>query len=165
LHKQISIASEDVQNKRANRSVPRGLPLHKYANIYFTARNPMMYVLKDIHTNLVVLRISIDVLDIPNAVIADGNAASNPTAFYSPSDGLNYLDEEGIFAKDWTDPDLFEYWNKKRVKCAEVLIPDRVDPEFIIGAYVSSQESLTRVASLNLGIQLSVNKDLFFISA
>ncbi|NMA20497.1 MAG: DUF4433 domain-containing protein [Lentisphaerae bacterium] len=40
-HADISLA--DVQERRERKSVPGGLLLHEYANLYFCARNPMMY--------------------------------------------------------------------------------------------------------------------------
>lgn len=159
-----SVASQDVQDRRARRRVPRGRRLHEYANLYFTARNPMMYVLRDQHADLVVLRISLDILDIPGTVLADGNAASSPTAFYPSPSGLANLDGDAIFAADWTDQDILEYWYKKRVKCAEALVPSQVPPEFITGAYVSSQQALKRLNRLNLGLVASVNRSLFFRS-
>ncbi len=159
-----SVASQDVQNRRAGRGVPRGRRLHDYANLYFTARNPMMYVLRSQHADLAVLTVDTTVLDIPGTVLADGNAASDATAFYESPGGLGNLDEDAIFATDWTDQDLFEYWYKKRVKCAEVLVPDEVQPDFIIGAYVSSQGNLARFGALGLGINASVNTSLFFRS-
>lgn len=38
-----SVAMEEVQDKRDVKQVPGGLKLHQYANLYFHARNPMMY--------------------------------------------------------------------------------------------------------------------------
>lgn len=38
-----SIASAAVQGRRDERSIPGGLRLHQYANLYFNARNAMMY--------------------------------------------------------------------------------------------------------------------------
>ncbi len=60
--------------------------MHSYANLYFDARNPMMYCLLD-QPDLIVVRVSSEVLDIPNSVVTDGNAASGVTRFY-PSPGL-----------------------------------------------------------------------------
>lgn len=164
VHQPTSVASQDVQNRRAGRRVPRGRRLHEYANLYFTARNPMMYVLRHQHADLAVLTIATTVLDIPGTVLADGNAASDSTAFYASPHGLSNLDEEAIFASDWTDQDLYEYWYKKRVKCAEVLIPDEVPPEFITSGYVSSQGNIARFDALGPGMNVSVNASLFFRS-
>ena len=38
-----SVALQPVQDKRDKKQVPGGLKLHQYANLYFHARNPMMY--------------------------------------------------------------------------------------------------------------------------
>src|SRR5690348_11779452 len=38
-----SVASEEIQNRRARKRLPNGARLHSYANLYFDARNPMMY--------------------------------------------------------------------------------------------------------------------------
>lgn len=34
-HDHVTIALEQVQERRENKSVPQGLPLHKYVNLYF----------------------------------------------------------------------------------------------------------------------------------
>src|ERR1035438_6980712 len=62
-----SVASEPVQGIRRGKSVPNGSSLHSYANLYFHARNPMMFCLQDL-PDLIVIRISSDVLDIPDTV-------------------------------------------------------------------------------------------------
>ena len=158
----VSVASADVQSRRSKKSVPRGLPLHDYANLYFTARNPMLYVLGGLHEDLVVLRVDTLVLDLPNVVIADGNAASDPTAFYPSPGGLANLDGELIFAEDWRDVDVFGYWHKKRVKCAEVLVPKAVPREYITGGYVASPQAEARFVALHANLPVQVNPHLFF---
>jgi len=45
---------EDVQEKREQKHVPGGLKLHQYANLYFHARNPMLYKRKTEINNLCV---------------------------------------------------------------------------------------------------------------
>jgi hypothetical protein len=158
----LSVAMEKVQAKRANRSVPSGHPLHSYANLYFTARNPMLYVLRDHHRDLAVLRIDPSILDLPEVVIADGNASSEYTRFYPSPTGLSNLRDELIFAEYWTDDDLFEYWNKKRIKCAEVLVPDQVDPSLIMSSYVSGRESEVRLRELGITHPIDIRPWLFF---
>jgi hypothetical protein len=59
-----SVALEDVQDRRRGKRVPTGGLLHSYANLYFHARNPMMsYLVKNNHRDLVVVRVSTEVLD------------------------------------------------------------------------------------------------------
>ena len=38
-----SVALQPVQDRRDQKQVPGGLKLHQYANLYFHARNPMLY--------------------------------------------------------------------------------------------------------------------------
>src|ERR1035437_4648492 len=66
-----SVAMEDVQEKREQKHVPGGLKLHQYANLYFHARNPMLYKRKTEINNLCVLRISTEILQLPGVVLAD----------------------------------------------------------------------------------------------
>lgn len=42
-----SVAMQPVQDKRDQKQVPGGLKLHQYANVYFHARNPMLFKRKD----------------------------------------------------------------------------------------------------------------------
>ncbi len=112
----LSVALETVQGRRHSKSVPGGLSLHRYANLYFDARNPMMYYLKD-RTDLVVVRVSPDVLDIPDTVVSDGNAAAEGTRFYPSPEGLCHLDSGRVFAQYWIDPD---YWLMKEKKACSM---------------------------------------------
>lgn len=157
-----SVAMEQVQARRANRRVPGGRPLHSYANLYFTARNPMLYLLRADHSDLAVLRIDPSILDLPGVVIADGNASSDYTRFYPSPTGLSNLRQELVFAEYWTDDDPIEYWNKKRIKCSEVLVPNRVNPAFIIGSYVSCGESEVRLHELGMTHPIDIMPWLFF---
>ncbi len=40
-----SVAMQEVQDRRRNKKVPGGRMLHEYVNTYFSARNPMLYLL------------------------------------------------------------------------------------------------------------------------
>ena len=92
--KPASVAMEEIQRIRENKAVPGGRALHDYANLYFCARNPMMYKRAALHAELCVLQLSTDVLDLPNVVIADGNLASGYTAFRPSPSGLATIDHE-----------------------------------------------------------------------
>jgi hypothetical protein len=159
-HQDLSMP--EVQDRRTTRVVPGGRPLHDYANLYIHARNPMLFVRKELHAEICVFRIRTNVLYLPGAVIADGNAASDYTAFWPAPDGLMKLDKALVLAEYWTDPDIFAYWNKKRIRCAEVLIPQRVPPEYILGAYVSCNEALARLTAAVPRLAVTVDTHLFF---
>jgi hypothetical protein len=54
--------------------------------------------------------------------------------------GLTVINAERVFARYWLHPDdPYEEMSHKSEKCAEVLIPERVDVQFIVGAYVANQ--------------------------
>ena len=157
-----TVAMVEVQNRRARKRVPGAQLLHNYANLYLCARNPMLYKLKDLHTDLRVLRVDTDVLDLPEVVITDGNAASDYTRFWPSPVGLSKIDKDLVFAEFWTDQNQIVEWQKKRAKCAEVLVPDLVESSFVLGAYVSCGESLLRFGVIESRLSVTVKSYLFF---
>jgi hypothetical protein len=156
-----SVAAREIQDLRVGKRVPQGLLLHDYVNLYLNARNPMMSRLqKEGCAPIVVLRIAPAVLNLPQAIVADGNAAASHTRFYPSPQGLAYLDQERVYATWWTDNDFFAYLEKKRKRCAEVLVPQRIGVEFIKGAYVCDKHGIQ--ACQESGIGGEVNNDIFF---
>jgi hypothetical protein len=156
-----SVADEAIQDRRADKKVPGGRFLHDYVNTYFDARNPMMSRRRNLYRELVVIRIDEAVLDLPDVVITDGNAASSGTLFAPSPRGLRMLEEEDVYAERWTDPDPWTYWEKKRLRCAEVLIPDRLPPEFLQGCYVCLDAGAARCDELVPGCEIEVNRHVF----
>ncbi|MBE3599471.1 MAG: DUF4433 domain-containing protein [Limnochordaceae bacterium] len=121
-----SVAALEIQHRRAPKRVPGGLMLHEYPDLYINARNPMLYRLRQRHTDLCVLRIGPKVIDIAGTVISDQNAASGHVYFRSAPDGLGYISREVVFAERWTHPqDKIQEWRHKSAMCAEVLVPKR----------------------------------------
>lgn len=108
------------------------------------------------------LRINPNIIDLGGVVVTDGNASGDYVRFAAAPGGLLIVNREWTFADDWTDPDQIQYFRKKAAKCAEVLIPDKVTPDYIIGAYVSCEEVMNKFLSLNTNISVSINSHLFF---
>ncbi len=157
-----SIAMQETQDKRSRVRVPGGRPLHEYANLYICGRNPMLYKRRDQVLTVCVVRVGHDVLDLQGVVVADCNASSDYVRFAAAPDGLRIVDREQTFAEYWTDQDPVRQWRKKAAKCAEVLVPDRVEPRFIRGAYVSSDQAKASFEALNTGLAVAVDRHLFF---
>lgn len=158
-----SIAKQDTQNRRAKKAIPGARQLHEYANLYFHARNPMMFKRRDLHETLCVLRISPAVADLPGAIVTDQNAASDYVRFAPACSGLGIVDEARVFARYWTHPDdPVDEWRHKSQKCAELLVPNRVEPTLIMGAYVSGSTGETRLRVLAPELDIKINRDLFF---
>jgi len=162
--KPASVAMQEIQDLREKKVVPGGRPLHDYANLYICARNPMLYKRRGQHLEICVLRVRPEVLDLPRVVITDANASAKEVhvRFAPAPAGLEIVDESLTFAKYWTDTNEAVGWRKKSAKCAEVLVPDRVPPKFLAGAYVSCGESLMRFGLLKAPIAAVINRDLFF---
>lgn len=147
--------------------VPGGLRLHDYANLYFNARNKMMWKLKYLcpDSSLSVLSVSTNVLGIDGTVVSDQNASSGHARFAQALVGLERLDRDVLFARSWKHPgDQIAEWRHGSMICAEILVPHRVRPEFVTGAYVSCEEALTELEALAPGFPVTVNPDLFFRS-
>src|SRR5437773_6094916 len=122
----------------------------------------MMFVRKHQHQTISVLRVDETVLDIDGAVVTDSNASSEFRVFRAAPGGVKVVDKDLTFADDWTDSDTIQYWRKKAAKCAEVLVPDRVPPEYITGAYVSCEAARATFNGYNTGLVAAINAQVFF---
>ncbi|MDE2342684.1 MAG: DUF4433 domain-containing protein [Betaproteobacteria bacterium] len=160
-----SVALQPVQDRRDQKQVPGGLKLHQYANLYFHARNPMLYKRLADASELCVLRVSTEVLTLQDAVITDQNAASDYVRFLAPTQ-WQQLQWDDIFAMDWNHPeDQIAGWRHKSRKCAEVLVPHVVEPQFLSGAYVIDDAAATRLRAAGFQLQVVVDPVLFFRQA
>jgi hypothetical protein len=158
----MSVALQPVQDKRDLKRVPGGLALHEYANVYFHARNPMMSLRRNEAHRLCVLRVSAEILNIPGAVVTDQNAVSKYVRFSTP-DIVKYMDLNYVFARNWKHPgERIEEWRHSSAKCAEVLIPQRVPPDFILGAYVVDDAAKRRLDGLGFTLPIQIDSDIFF---
>jgi hypothetical protein len=123
----------------------------------------MMYVLmKNGSRDLAVLRVHPGALDLPGVVITDGNAACDATRFMPSPSGLNNLVKELVFAESWNDSDWFRKAELKRLRCAELLVPDRIDPSYIIGYTVHNELQLAACREQAPDWPAEVSKHDFF---
>lgn len=158
-----SVAMQEIQDRRDVKHVPGGLKLHQYANLYFHARNPMMFKRRGEATNLCVLRVSTAVCGLDGVVFADCNASSDYVRFLHPSQ-WRFLDFDDIYAMDWRHPgDAVAYYRHRSRKCAEVLVPHSVKIEMVFGAYVVNGAAAARLTNLNVHLPVTVDPVLFFL--
>jgi hypothetical protein len=158
-----SVALEEVQDRRRGIRVPNGGRLHSYANLYFHARNPMMYLLmRQGYDDLVVVRVSSTVLDLPDTVLTDGNAASAGTRFYASPNGLPDLNSELIFAKYWTDENFWPDQEKKRARNAETLVPNLIPSRYIEGCYVDTSAKRNICQEFDDLPAVTLHREIFF---
>ena len=158
----VAVAKTEIQERRARVRVPGGRPLHEYANLYFTARNPMMYLRQEMHEDLCVISVATDVLDIPGTVVTDRNAATDFVRFEPAPDGIAIVDRALTFATYWTDPNPIAGLRKKQAKQAEVLVPDRVAPGYVKGVYASCGAAGERLAAVAPSCECRLRPSLFF---
>jgi ssDNA thymidine ADP-ribosyltransferase, DarT len=158
-----SVAMQEIQERRQNKRIPGAGYLHDYANLYFDAHNPMLSKCRTRNDEICVLQIEPGVLDTPGVIIADRNAASNWTSFWPVTEGLSVVSAERVFARYWLHPnDLYDEMSHKSEKCAEVLVPDRVDGHLIFGVYVANPMALLEFQRLESQLPVSIRGDMFF---
>jgi hypothetical protein len=161
----VSVASRDVQARRAVRRIPGGLRLHQYANLYFNARNAMLFkIIRDYDVSrrvppeeLAILRISPSVLDLAGVVVTDINAAADiEPRWHTVGEGLRVLDHAEIHAERWRDR------RHMQRMMAEVLVPRSISPVLIGGAYVISDEVATVMSQVAPTLATEVKPYMFF---
>lgn len=153
----VSVAMEEVQDIRAGKVIPGGRPLHDYVNLYVHARNAMLSKVRHLNHDLAILRVDPAVVDLPGTIVADRNAAG-PAAFFPAAEGIAALDEEVVLAIWWASS-----LDARQRRCAEVLVPDVVDPAYVVGAYVCTAGCADRLSdATGSELAIEVNHDMFF---
>jgi hypothetical protein len=154
-----------VSNRKA-KLTPNGKSLWEFANLYFQPRNPMLY--RVIHEKgekeLAIIGVQKQAMDAPDVFLTDGNAANDPTSFFTPKEGLKAI------YKMWDIIDG-EWWNSvdgsKRKIMAECLVPRMISSDLIHTIYVASHAVAEKVRSLPLPRTFPVvpEPNMFFIPA
>lgn len=158
-----SVAMQEIQDRRCNKKIPNAGNLHDYANLYFDAHNATLSKLRSKNNEICILRTASEVLDLQGVIVTDHNAASDYVRFYPMADGLAAINKDTLFAKYWTHPEnQYEELAHKSIKCAEVLVPDKVESKYILGAYVVNQTALAAFNKLKIELTVEIKNDIFF---
>lgn len=157
------VSMEEVQDRRQGVRVPNGLLLHDYANVYITARNPMLsYLLHQGHLDeLCVLSVSPDVLDLPDVVVTDRNAAASLCRFRPAAEGLAEVDAERVAREYWRHADALEEERRRNAKFSEVLVPQMISPDELQRVYVGSKAAEAAAAQADTGLEIVEDNYLF----
>ena len=154
-----SIHAQDVAKRKEKLFKEKSL--WNYVNVYFQARNPMLYrvITKFQVQNIVVLEINPNIIEGKNVGVTDGNAASDYTQFFDNTQkGLNALDARQ-FQKD--------YWNQddKRPLMAELLVYDSVPKEKITAIYTADKRVADDIRKeIGIGpLNIIPNPKMFFL--
>lgn len=161
-HKDISLS--DIQGRRDKVKIG-AYNLHQYANLYFCAHNPMLSRRRDQNDEICVLRVSKNILILPEVVLTDRNAGCDYryTSFFKSPQGLHKINFDLVFAEYWTDDDPIEYRRKKAAKCAEVLVPHCIKTCYILGAYVANEIAQTNLLNKGFNKPITINARMFFM--
>ena len=158
------ISNQSVQDIRDNKIIPGGKKLHDYANLYIDARNPMMYTEvcnRDID-KLCVICVDKRVLDLEDTIVTDQNAATNFASFMTPDEGVKLLNFDAIRARYWTNLNPLIQKRLRQIKCAEVLVLNRIPVEYLIKIKVATKIAYNEVCSYNLNVPVEIDLDIFF---
>lgn len=153
-----------MQERRDNKRIPNHGELHDYANLYFDARNPMMFFLtknKNID-ELCVICVDKKVLDLEDTIVTDQNAARNLALFASPDEGIKFINFDKVKAVYWNEGNYNDCQNNKAIKCAKVLVLNKVPIEYLIKIKVCTELAKQKVKKLNLGVPVKIDRNMFF---
>lgn len=159
------IYDKEIVSNRRDIHTPDGRNLWHFTNLYFQARNPMLYrVLHEKPENeIAVILVQPNVLDRPDIYVSTGNAA------HSSSDILNTSEMKKALRQIIRDTVGVEWWNdlngSKRKIMAECLIPDMLPPDYIKSIYVANHTAKEKVekAIPNMELPIITEPTMFFL--
>jgi hypothetical protein len=151
----IDIADPGAQRWRDRPEPVYNRSIHDYVPLYINPRNPMLYVRRDLHKELVILKISASVAENCTAVYTDGNAASRETKFSTSREVMK--NSLPVLSADFWN----EHSDGKRLRCAEVLIYPNVQRMYFEGAICSNGGTAEAAHSASC-LTTVINPHMFF---
>lgn len=158
---QVDIADNQVNIRRGRRETIHNRSIHDYIPLYFNPKNPMLFKLRNIQDDVLILAIDRNLILNQNSIFTDGNAASQGTRFFNSIGQLTQLNWRCIRAEFWND-----IADGKRIRCAEVLVFPRIEIASIKKIY-SNNSTVTAFASSKARnfrhITVEQNNNLYFL--
>lgn len=177
--RKVDVSDNAVQERRAQIEVPRAvqnktaLKVHGHAVLYFNAHNGMMHNIifkqQKSRDSLCVLRVSAAILQHRHAMVSDQNASTNAvsfqvasrfsltkdqkTAVLGPASLIPY-DLRNVLEAIRPDKDWQTWYRQTRQ--AEVLVPYNIPSNYILGAYVNSEQAQLNFIKVTKGYDLDV---------
>ncbi len=156
------ISNQSVQDRRRNIEID-GSPLHHYVCLYFSPRNPMLYVSKGIQHEIIFIAVDPRLILHSGTIFLDGNAAAEDTRFFKGASLLGNLDWNIINAVYWPN-----YPDGRRIKCAEVLVPTKVDTKHFMRILCYDNNQLNQIQLIqdlaleHDSITVEIKKEIYF---
>jgi len=148
------VYDEQIVANRKQIITPDGRNLWSYANLYFKARNAMLYRVlfeKPVARTdeIVILGVRPDILNGEHILITTGNAASSSSERLVGKEGRKRIPEirKSISSDWWTEVE-----GSKRKMMAECLVPDVVPAEYLQTVYVANHDVKCKVEEMLPGI-------------
>lgn len=159
------IYDESIVSNRHMITVPDGRNLWHFANVYFQARNPMLYrvIHEKSEDDIAVLGLRSEVLERPDVYITTGNAAHSLSHILYPMEArkkLNEIIENSVELEWWHEED-----GSKRKIMAECLVPDEIAPAMVQCIYVAKRKTLEKIKKLvkRDDIPIVMEPNMFFL--
>jgi O-acetyl-ADP-ribose deacetylase (regulator of RNase III) len=161
-----TIYDNDIIDRRNNiqPNPDNNISLWDFANLYFNVRNAMLY--RVLHENgvknIVIITFKKSVLDYARnhtSYISIGNAAHSGSSFVDIESGLKDLKK---IWKNWNK----EYWSEadgsKRLMMSELIVKNKIPPEYIESIYVAEENIGNNVKALTSFEATITEPNLFF---
>jgi hypothetical protein len=158
------IYNKQIIERRKQKKAPNGKSLWSFANLYFNARNPMLFKIRCDRSvdDVAILGISPELLNRQDIFVTTGNAAHSQTEIKSIAEARKSL------PRIVSETEI-EYWRvtdgTKRKIMAECLVPELVPPEMIRSVYVASHAARAKIEkrlSPPYALSISHNPWMFF---
>ena len=150
IEKYRDISNLQIQDHRHRKTLSQNdhVTLHDCVPMFVASKPPMLSALRDQQEHLVYLHIDPAVLSLPGVEFTDGNARSNDTCFFCRPEDLDRLDWSVLRATYWGDEDEEKHRENKRLRSAEVLVPDQVPVDHILSITVMTLDARDQVARI-----------------
>ena len=158
------IYDAEIVNNRKKKLTPDNRSLWEYANLYFQARNPMMYrvIYEKDKSDIAIIGVNGRILEGNDDIfITTGNAANSDTEVLPLEEGLKAVSKMWKVLKS-------EWWSKsdgsKRKIMAECLVPKVISNSYIDTIYVVSSQAAQKLESVTSAFKVPVipEPNLFF---
>lgn len=151
----VDISDARVQDRRSRILLRSGRRLHDHAVLYINVRNPMLYRRREEQWRLCLIEVSPMALEKREFFFTDRNAAAQGARFFDRLSELAELPWDVLRAASWCD-----YPNGRAQRCAEVLVPDCIAPDFVRRVWAYDREAVRWLATR--GCNAAVDTAHFF---
>jgi O-acetyl-ADP-ribose deacetylase (regulator of RNase III) len=158
------IYDKEIVAARKDKFAPNGKSLWSFANLYFNARNPMLYRVSHEKSldDIAVVCVKPTILQRPDIFITTGNARASQSDILPQDAGMKVLPQiKREFDIVWWKPED----GSKRKIMAECLVPDQVPPEYVQAIYVANHDVGKKARKMLLSSEISVipEPNMFFL--